>query len=203
MEGSYMRRLFVIPALVLSLLVAGCGGSSTKSTTGAGASTSSGQTVAATAGSTAAATSTAGTSATGCPTTGNTKSFAKTRFVADVGGALFLANRYVLQPYKAGKFTKGAHGRTLALIKAATAVAATTKLLKNAQSNAQANPTLCKAVSGPLSKLTSAMGGLTSGLKSGSLSTGALTGIGGLLGTVKSGAAKAGIPVNEQSVPLR
>lgn len=199
-----MRRLFVIPALVLSLLVAGCGGSSTKSTTGAGASSSAGQTAAGTtgAGDTAAATSTAGTSSTDCPT-GNTKSFAKTRFVADVGGALFLANRYVLQPYKAGKFTKGASGRTVALIKAATAVAATTKLLKNAQSNAQANPTLCKAVSGPLSKLTSAMGGLTSGLKSGSLPTGALAGIGGLLGTVKSGAAKAGIPVNEQSVPLR
>lgn len=202
MKGFYMRRLFVIPALVLSLLVAGCGGSSTKSTSGGGASSSSGQTAAATAGDTAAATSTAGTSATDCPTD-NTRSFAKTRFVADVGGALFLANRYVLQPYKAGKFTKGAGGRTLALIKAATAVAATTKLLKNAQTNARANPTLCKAVSGPLSKLTSAMGGLTSGLKSGSLPTGALAGIGGLLGTVKSAAGKAGIPVNEQSVPLR
>lgn len=195
-----MRRLFVIPALVLSLLVAGCGGSSTKSTTGGGASSSSGQTAAATAGDTAA--STADASATDCPTD-NTKSFAKTRFVADVGGALFLANRYVLKPYKAGKFTKGANGRTIALIKAATAVAATTKLLKNAQTNAKANPTLCKAVSGPLSKLTNAMGGLTSGLKSGSLSTGALAGIGGLLGTVKSAAGKAGIPVNEQSVPLR
>lgn len=199
MKGSYMRRLFVIPALVLSLLVAGCGGSSTKSTTGAGASSSSGQTAAATAGDTAAA---AGTSSTDCPSD-NTRSFAKTRFVADVGGALFLANRYVLQPYKAGKFTKGASGRTVALIKAATAVAATTKLLKNAQTNAKANPTLCKAVSGPLSKLTNAMGGLTSGLKSGSLPTGALAGIGGLLGTVKSAAGKAGIPVNEQSVPLR
>ncbi len=193
-----MRRLFVIPALVLSLLVAGCGGSSTKSTTGAGASSSSGQTAAATAGDTAAA----GTSSTDCPSD-NTRSFAKTRFVADVGGALFLANRYVLQPYKAGKFTKGASGRTVALIKAATAVAATTKLLKNAQTNAQANPTLCKAVSGPLSKLTNAMGGLTSGLKSGSLPTSALAGIGGLLGTVKSAAGKAGIPVSEQSVPLR
>ena len=191
-----MRRILIIPALVLSLLVAGCG--SSKKTTGGAAATSSSQ-----AGSTStASTSTTATGAAACPT-GNTRSFAKTRFVTDVGGALFLVNRYVLQPYKAGTFTKGAHGRTLALVKAAAAVAATTKLLKNAQENAKANPTLCKTVAGPLTKLTNGLSGVVSGLKSGSLSAGAVSGLGGLLGSVKSGAAKAGIPVQEQQVSLK
>jgi hypothetical protein len=177
------------------MLVAGCGSSTKSGSSGGGGSSSS----------VAGATSTGSTdttSSTDCPTT-NTKSFAKTRFVSDVGGALFLTNRYVLQPYRAGKFTKGAGGRTVALIKAAAAVAATTKLLKNAQSNAKANPTLCKSVSGPLTRLTNGLSGVVGGLKSGSLSAGALSGIGGLLTSVKSKSGQGGVPVNEQQVPLR
>lgn len=193
-----MRRILIIPALLLSLLVAGCGSSTTKTTTGAGASSSS----ATEAGSTPGTTGSADAGSTDCPTS-NTKSFAKTRFVADVGGALFLMNRYVLKPYRAGSFTKGAHGRTIALIKAGTAVAATTKLLKNAQDNAKSNPTLCKSVSGPLGKLSNGLTGVVSGLKSGSLSGAGISGLGGLLGSVTSGAAKAGIPVKEQPVSLR
>ena len=192
-----MRRILIIPALVLSLLVAGCG-SSKKTTTGGASATSSSQ-------ADSTSTNSTGTTATGaaaCPTD-NTRKFAKTRFVTDVGGALFLVNRYVLQPYRAGTFAKGAHGRTLALVKAAAAVAATTKLLKNAQENAKADPTLCKTVSGPLTRLTNGLSGVVSGLKSGSLSAGAVSGLGGLLGSVKSGAAKAGVPVQEQQVPLK
>jgi len=142
-----------------------------------------------------------GSSSASCPTS-NSKSFVKTRFVTDVGGTLFLMNRYMLAPYRAGKFTKGAAGRTSALVKAGVAVATSTKLLKNAQSNAKANPTLCKTVSGPLTKLTNGLGGLVGGLKSGSLSGGTVSGISGLLGSVKSGATKAGVPVTEQQVPL-
>lgn len=203
-----MRRILIIPALLLSLLVAGCSGSTAKTavTGAAGAVTSAGgvvtsaggavgSSVQAGASSSPGATGSSGAATgSGCPTS-NTRSFAKTRFVADVGGALVLMNRYVLQPYKAGAFSKGAHGRTVALIKAGTAVAATTKLVKNAQANAQANPTLCKAVSGPLSKLSNGLSGVVSGLKSGSLSGAGIGGLGGLLTSVKSGAAQAGIPV--------
>lgn len=189
-----MRRILIVPALVLSLLVAGCGSSTKTAKSSAGAAATSAQ---------QSASSAAGsTTAAGCPTS-NTKSFAKTRFVADVGGALYLSNRYLLKPYKAGTFKKGAHGRTLALIKAAAAVAATTKLLKNAQTNAKANPTLCKSVSGPLTKVTSSLSGVVGGLKSGSLTGGGLAGLGGLLGTLQSKAASAGIPVKETSVPLK
>jgi len=196
-------RVLIVPALLFTLLVGGCGGSSTGSTTAAGTSSSSSSSSMAGSSSSSMSppSSTVGTSSTSCPTS-NSKSFAKTRFVTDLGGALFLMKRYVLAPYQAGKFTKGATGRTFALVKAGAAVATSTKLLKNAQSNAKANPTLCKTVSGPLTKLTSGLGGLVSGLKSGSLSGGAVSGISGLLGSVKSGATKAGVPVTEQQVPL-
>lgn len=192
-----MRRVFLVPALLLSVLVAGCG-SSTKAATGAGGAATSSSPAGASSG---ASGSTGTASATDCPTS-NTQSFAKTRFVADVGGTLFLVNRYLLQPYRAGSFTKGASGRTVALIKAGTAVAGATKLLKNAQANAKADPTLCKTVSGPLTALTNALTGLMGGLRSGSLPGGAIAGLGGLLGSVTSGAAQAGVPVKEQQVPL-
>ena len=70
------------------------------------------------------------------------------RFVADVGGSLFLLNRYIVNPYQKGGFTKGADGRTAALIKAGLAAAATAKLVSNARENAGANPTLCKTIAG-------------------------------------------------------
>lgn len=138
---------------------------------------------------------------TACPTS-NAKSFAKTRFVTDVGGSLYLMNRYVLAPYKAGKFAKGASGRTVAIVKAGVAAATTAKLIKNAKANAQANPTLCKTVSGPLTQLSSSLGGLGGALKSGSVNPGAIAGVGGLLSSVKRLAGKAGVPVTEQPVPL-
>ncbi len=145
--------------------------------------------------------SSSGPSSASCPTS-NTRAFAKARFVTDLGGSLFLMNRYVVQPYQAGKFTKGASGRTIAIVKAGVAAATTAKLLKNAAANAKANPTLCKTVAGPLTTLSTSLGGVVSSLKSGSLNTGALSGITGLLSTVKNGAAKAGVPVTEQQIPL-
>ena len=139
--------------------------------------------------------------ATDCPTE-NTRSFAKTRFVADVGGALFLLNRYIVNPYQKGTFTKGADGRTAALIKAGLAAAATAKLVSNARENAKANPTLCRTVAGPLDQLAASLNGVVDGLKSGSLDAGAIGGLSGLLGSLKQKAGEAGVPVTEQPVPL-
>lgn len=141
------------------------------------------------------------TDSSSCPTA-NTTSFAKTRFVGDVSSTLFLLNRYVVNPFQAGTFTKGASGRTRAIIKAGLAVAASAKLLKNAAANAEANPTLCKTVAAPLKRLTSSLGGVVDGLKSGSLSAGAISGLGGLLSSVKDEASKAGFPVSEKQTSL-
>ena len=183
------HRLIPALTLVLALVLGGCGGGgSTESGASSPAST--------------AATSTGGTSATDCPTE-NTRSFAKTRFVADVGGALFLLNRYIVNPYQKGSFTKGADGRTAALIKAGLAAAATAKLVSNARENAKANPTLCRTVAAPLDQLAASLNGVVDGLKSGSVDAGAIGGLSGLLGSLKQKAAAAGVPVTEQPVPLR
>ena len=188
------NRLVVVLGLVLALVLSGCGGGGS-SNTGA---TSPGPAVS----SSSASSPASGTSATDCPTE-NTRSFAKTRFVADVGGSLFLLNRYIVKPYQAGTFKKGANGRTAALIKAGLAAAATAKLVSNARENAKANPTLCKTVAGPLGQLTSSLNGVVDGLKSGSLDAGAIGGISGLLGSLQQKSAEAGVPVQEQQVPLR
>jgi hypothetical protein len=182
------HRLLTVLTLVLALVLGGCGG---------GGSTQSGASSPAT----TAATSSGGTTATACPTE-NTRSFAKTRFVADVGGALFLLNRYIVKPYQKGTFTKGADGRTAALIKAGLAAAATAKLVSNARENAKANPTLCKTIAAPLDQLAASLNGVVDGLKSGSLDAGAIGGLSGLLGSLKQKAAEAGVPVTEQPAPL-
>jgi hypothetical protein len=182
------NRLVVALSLALALVLGGCGGGGS-SCTGA----SSGP---------AAPSSSVSASATACPTE-NTRSFAKTRFVADVGGSLFLINRYIVRPYRAGTFAKGANGRTAALIKAGLAAAATAKLVSNARENAKANPTLCRTVAGPLDQLAGSLNGVVDGLKSGSLDAGAIGGISGLLGSLQQKAAAAGVPVQEQQVPLR
>ena len=181
------HRLLTVLTLVLALVLGGCGG---------GGSTESGASSPA-----ATATSSGGTTATACPTE-HTRSFAKTRFVADVGGALLLLNRYIVKPYQKGSFTKGADGRTAALIKAGLAAAATAKLVSNARENAKANPTLCKTIAGPLDQLAASLNGVVDGLKSGSLDAGAIGGLSGLLGSLKQKAAEAGVPVTEQPVPL-
>ena len=118
--------------------------------------------------------------------------------MADVGGSLFLFNRYIYQPYKAGTFAKGADGRRRALIKAGLAAAATVKLLNNASENAKANPTLCRTVAQPLSQLTSRLGGIATGLATGAVTGANIDVLSGLFGALTGGSSQAGVPVEEQ-----
>jgi hypothetical protein len=173
-------------ALLLSLLTAvlvlvGCGGDETStagSGTGTGASASPGA---------------------ACPSE-NTRSFAKTRFVADLGGAAFLTKRYIYNPYQAGTFQKGADGRTAAVIKAGLAAAASVKLLKNARDNAQADPTLCRTIAQPMNAAIAALGGVTAALASGDLA--ALGTLGSSLDSLRGLAEQNGVPVPEREVGL-
>ncbi|MFG3035753.1 hypothetical protein ACGFYZ_02500 [Streptomyces sp. NPDC048330] len=71
---------------------------------------------------------------------------AKTRFVANAGLAAGAAYQWIVKPYRAGKFKKGADGRTLALVKAGLAGAFTYNRLKAAVNNAKGDPLLSKAV---------------------------------------------------------
>jgi hypothetical protein len=179
------NRLVVALSLALALVLGGCGGGGSSST---GASSGP-----------AAPSSSVSASATACPTE-NTRSFAKTRFVADLGGAAFLTKRYIYTPYRDGKFRKGASGRTLAIVKAGVAAATSVKLLKNAQENAQANPTLCKTIAAPMSAAIASLGGVTAALGSGDLT--ALSGLGSALDNLRGLAGKAGVDVPEQPVGL-
>ncbi|MFG2638889.1 hypothetical protein ACGFX8_35035 [Streptomyces sp. NPDC048362] len=79
-------------------------------------------------------------------TTAEKRKFAKTRFVADAALAAGATYQWIIKPYKAGKFKKGAHHRRLALVKAALAGAFAYNRLKAAVRNAQADPTLSKAL---------------------------------------------------------
>lgn len=189
-----MRRLSAL-VLLLALFVTGCGGGSDDTKAGTAAAPAATQM-------SKGASPSGGTAAgAGCPTE-NTNSFAKTRFVADLGGAAFLARRYLYTPYQQGKFKKGASGRTFALVKAAAAAATTAKLLKNASENAKANPTLCKTVAGPLAQASTAVSGLVSQLKTGGFSAGALGGLASQFGQLKSLAGKAGVSVPEKSIDV-
>ena len=129
-----------------------------------------------------------------CPTD-NTKAFPKTRFVADVGLIAGSFHHWIWKPYKEGKFDKGADGRTFALIKASGAALLIAKLTKNATSNVQASPVLCRTIGTPLQKLSNAASDLGSNIRHGDFS--ALTSVSGLLGTVTTGLGKRGLHVTQ------
>lgn len=171
------RRCAAPLALLLSavVLLAGCGGSSTTASpaTQPSVSATSGQDGASTpapdASSPAPDASSSSPSTTGavaCPTA-NTKAFDKTRFVLHAGLAFGAFHRYLYKPFRAGAFAKGASGRRVALVKAGVSALFIKRELRLASEDARANPTLCKAIGGPLSQLTSTISNSVRGLSSG------------------------------------
>lgn len=161
-----MNRIAVVPAsaiLAVSALTA-CG-SDDKATdaasNAAGSAKSAGSSAtdsASSAGSSATDKASAGASSsdssnasdgTQCPTGDNTKNFAKTRFVANVGLAAGTFKHWIYDPYNRGSFKKG-HVDKSDAVKAALTAAGDYKLLKNAKEDAMASPALCKAVGKPL-----------------------------------------------------
>ena len=132
--------------------------------------------------------------ASGCPTS-NTRAFAKTRLVADLGIVAGTFHRYLYKPWQAGSFNKGANGRTLAIVKAAGAAALDAKLLLNATENIKANPTLCKVLVQPMTQLEGKLAGFKSQALAGNL---------GFIGdaqqavtTIEQQARTAGLPITE------
>ena len=111
-----VRSVILLPLLLMAALVS-CGGDETGTAAGTTAP-----------GASAPGAADGSASPAACPTE-NTRSFAKTRFVAAVGGAAFLTKRYLYDPYRAGSFQQGADGRTTAVVKAGLAAAASVKLL--------------------------------------------------------------------------
>jgi hypothetical protein len=170
------RKLSVILVIGLLAFTAAC---SSKSTTSVNSASVTGAAVAASAAPSA------------CPTA-NTKSFAKTRFVADLALAGGAFKRYIYTPAKSGKFNKGAKGRVLAFVKAAAAGAFTVNRLEAAKSAAQANPTLCKLLAEPIAKFSAAVSGLIGKAKSGNLDAADVTNTNGYLSDLHNAATQGG-----------
>ena len=177
-------------ALAGTIGLAGCGPKATGNAAGdVGSSTSSSSSAGA-----GAATDTATGTSGPCPTS-NTRSFAKTRFVADVGLAAGSFHRYIYKPWQAHKFDKGASGRVLAIAKAVATAGADAKLLVNATENAKASPALCNAVYGPLTAATSAFDDLKAKVAGGDLTP--ISGIESQIQSVLAGSRANGDAVTE------
>ena len=148
------------------------------------------------------ATSAAGGSATGAPVgmssgqcpTHNTKSFAKTRFVADAALAGGAFKHWIYTPMKEGKFAKGAHGRVGSIVKAGLAGAFVLNRLNAAKNAAEASPLLCKLTIAPIQKFTASIKNIVSSGKHGfgSISDSSVNGANGVLSQFHSGAASGG-----------
>ncbi|MDQ0990597.1 hypothetical protein [Streptomyces sp. V3I7] len=128
-------------------------------------------------------------------TSAEKQKFAKTRFVANAALAAGATYQWIVKPWKAGKFKKGAHGRRLALVKAALAGAFTYNRLKAAVRNAKGDPTLSKALA-PLTAAIDGLKDLPSKLRKGDGN--AADSFNDVINNVKDAGKSAGAPVKDK-----
>ncbi|MFI9061689.1 hypothetical protein ACIGQE_07430 [Streptomyces sp. NPDC053429] len=130
-------------------------------------------------------------------TSAERQKFAKTRFVVNAGLAAGATYQWIIKPYKAGTFKKGAKGRTFALVKAGLAGAFAYNRLKAAVDNAKGDPLLSKAVA-PLTSGIESLKGLGSKLRKGDASDADVSNFQNVIGGVKDAGQSAGAPVKDQ-----
>ncbi|MFD3571688.1 hypothetical protein [Streptomyces sp. NPDC058667] len=140
-----------------------------------------------------------GQSASGAATPSGTSTFeqqklAKTRFVANAGLAAGATYQWIVKPYRAGKFTKGADGRTFALVKAGLAGAFTYNRLKAAVNNAKGDPLLSQAVA-PLSAGIDSLKDLGTKLRKGEAGEADVGAFENIINSVKDAGKSAGAEV--------
>lgn len=130
-------------------------------------------------------------------TSAEKQKFAKTRFVANAGLAAGATYQWIVKPYRAGKFKKGAKGRTFALIKAGLAGAFAYNRLKAAADNAKGDPLLSKAM-GPLTAGIDSLKGLGSKLRKGEAGDADITSFEDVINGVKGAGKSAGAEVTDK-----
>ncbi|MFJ9346140.1 hypothetical protein [Streptomyces sp. NPDC101237] len=128
-------------------------------------------------------------------TSAEKQKFAKSRFVANASLAAGATYQWIIKPWKAGKFKKGAHGRTFALIKAGLAGTFAYNRLQAAKRNAQGDPLLAKAVA-PLSSGIDALKNLPAKLRKGDGN--AASSFNDVINNVKDAGKSAGAPVTNK-----
>lgn len=130
-------------------------------------------------------------------TTAERQKFAKARFVANAGLAAGATYQWIIKPYRAGKFKKGAKGRTFALIKAGLAGAFAYNRLKAAADNAKGDPLLSKAM-GPLTAGIESLKGLGSKLRKGQAGDADISSFENVISGVKDAGKSAGAVVTDK-----
>ena len=123
--------------------------------------------------------------------------FAKTKFLLHSGLAFGAFHRYILKPYRAGSFKKGAPGRTKALAKAGAAGLFAYHELKVARNNAICDGSALRSLATSLSDALSSLRSLA-GLKSGA-GLGAIATAAAAIGGLGSQAASKGVPIKDLS----
>ncbi|MFI6003979.1 hypothetical protein ACIA98_26860 [Streptomyces sp. NPDC051366] len=130
-------------------------------------------------------------------TSAEKQKFSKARFVANAGLAAGATYQWIIKPYRAGKFKKGAKGRTFALIKAGLAGAFAYNRLKAAADNAKGDPLLSKAVA-PLTAGIASLKGLGSKLRKGDAGDADIGSFEDVINGVKDAGKSAGATVTDK-----
>ncbi|MFI7329561.1 hypothetical protein ACIBQ3_33600 [Streptomyces rubiginosohelvolus] len=122
---------------------------------------------------------------------------AKTRFVANAGLAAGATYQWIVKPYRAGTFKKGAEGRRLALVKAGLAGGFAYNRLKAASENAKGDPLLSKAVA-PLTAGIESLKGLGTKLRKGEAGEGDVGAFESVIDSIKNAGKDAGAEVKDK-----
>ncbi|WUS96776.1 hypothetical protein OHA46_08790 [Streptomyces sp. NBC_00708] len=141
-----------------------------------------------------------GTSSSASPTgtsSAEAQKWAKTRFVANAGLAAGATYQWIVKPYRAGKFKKGADGRTFALVKAGLAGGFAYNRLKAATENAKGDPLLSKAVA-PLTAGIASLKGLGTKLRKGEAGAGDIGAFEDVISGIKDAGKSAGAEVKDK-----
>ncbi|MFJ7328388.1 hypothetical protein ACIQVN_19420 [Streptomyces cyaneofuscatus] len=122
---------------------------------------------------------------------------AKTRFVANAGLAAGATYQWIVKPYRAGTFKKGAEGRTFALVKAGLAGGFAYNRLKAAAENAKGDPLLSKAVA-PLTAGIESLRGMATKLRNGEAGEGDIGAFESVIDSIKNAGKDAGAEVKDK-----
>lgn len=122
---------------------------------------------------------------------------AKTRFVANAGLAAGATYQWIVKPYRAGTFEKGADGRRFALVKAGLAGGFAYNRLKAASENAKGDPLLSKAVA-PLTAGIESLKELGTKLGKGEAGEGDIGAFESVIDNIKDAGKDAGAEVTDK-----
>lgn len=127
----------------------------------------------------------------------------KTRFVAHLGAAYFAFHHWTLNPYRQGKFSAGAPGRTASLVKAGAALLFAAHEVNVAEKVAHnsSSPVLQKLDSN-LMNLKTSFAGIGNKLKGGQFDPADVQSLDSQTSALSSTAAAGGQPIKDVAVPI-